>query len=169
MKKLLWILLALLLASVVVNLFLMTRQPEVTEHRDTDFVERWDTIRDTLPAEKGKKIVKYIRIPCPQQDTAGGAWQQPDTMPAVALPVIQKTYSDDSTYTAYVSGLQIDSFPRLDSIRVRQKTIERTITVTQTEKKKARRLRFGVYAGYGYGFRYKGFEPQVGVGISYTW
>lgn len=171
MKTLLWILAILLLASIAVNVFMLTRQPQVEIKRDTAEVVRWDTIHDSLPPEKGEKVISYVTIPCHHDTTdAGNGNTQGDSLcdGSVTLPVVQKVYSDDSTYTAYVSGAKIDSFPRLDSINVRQKIIERNITVTVTEKEKFRRLRFGVYAGYGYGFLYKGFEPQIGVGITYS-
>lgn len=171
MKTLFWILAILLIASIAVNVFILTRQPEVKEKRDTDYVVRWDTIHDSLPPEKGEKIVKYIRIPCsksPQDSLIGDSLiQDSASNTLITLPIVQKKYSDDSTYTAYVSGAKIDSFPRLDSISVLQKIIERTVTITEKERK--RHWRFGLYAGYGYGFNYKGFEPQIGGGITYTW
>lgn len=172
MKKLLVIIGLLLIASIAVNIFLMTQQPQVDVKRDTTEVVRFDTITDTLPVVQKEKVTKYIRIPCSnsQQDSliAGGVIKDSASDSSITLPIVQRTYTDDSTYTAFVSGAKIDSFPRLDSISVRQKTIERTITVTITEKEKSRRLRFGFYAGYGYGFKSRYFEPQVGCGITYT-
>lgn len=172
MKKLFWILVLLLVVSVAVNVIILTRQPQVEVKTDTTEGVRFDTITDALPVEKSEKIVQYIRIPCSnfQPDSLTSDSLIQDSMPnsLITLPVVQKVYSDDSTYTAYVSGAKIDSFPRLDSINVRQKTTERTVTITITEKEKPRRLRFGFYAGYGYGFLYKGFEPQIGGGITYT-
>lgn len=159
MKKLLLIIGLLLIASVAVNIFLMTRKPQVDIKRDTTEVVRFDTITDTMPVVQTEKVTKYIILKDSVRDTITNE---------IVLQVVQRTYTDDSTYTAYVSGAKIDSFPRLDSISVRQKTIERTITVTITEKEKARRLRFGFYAGYGYGFKSRYFEPQVGCGITYT-
>lgn len=163
MKKGLYLmLLIVLIVSVVLNIGMYRRLRSFEIKRDTTEVVRFDTIRDTMPVVRTEKITRYI--------TLTDSMLIHDTVTNdIILPIAQKVYSDDSTYTAYVSGAKIDSFPRLDSIMVRQKTIEKTITITITEKEKPRRLRFGIYAGYGYGFLYKGFEPQIGGGITYTW
>ena len=127
---------------------------------DTIEVVKWDTLHDSVPDIRYEKVTKYVPVPDSILIT--------DTITKEkVLPIVQRTYSDDSTYTAYVSGAKIDSFPRLDSISVLQKIIERTVTVTEKERK--RHWRFGLYAGYGYGFNYKGFEPQIGGGVTYTW
>ena len=126
---------------------------------DTVYVE----VHDTLPAEKGKTIVKYIQIPA-KTDTI-----YKEREDSITLAVVQKTFSDDSTYTAYVSGLEYDSYPTLDSISIKQKVITNTIVKTitiETEKKKSR-WHFGLQGGYGFGFKSKTFEPYIGGGISY--
>lgn len=76
----------------------------------------------------------------------------------VELPIIRRHYAD-STYEAWVSG-PID--PRLDSIRV----YARTTTITKREWKPPKRWHLGVTAGYGYGA--KGFQPYIGIGITYS-
>ena len=73
----------------------------------------------------------------------------------VAIPITQKVYGD-STFTAYVSGFQ----PSLDSIFL----YPRTQVVTVREK--PRRWSLGV--GAGYGLTPRGFQPFVGVSVSYT-
>lgn len=76
----------------------------------------------------------------------------------VELPVVQRHYAD-SAYEAWVSG-PLD--PRLDSLRV----YARTTVVTRREWKPPRRWHVGVTAGYGYGPR--GFQPYIGVGLTYS-
>lgn len=76
----------------------------------------------------------------------------------VQLPMIQRHYVD-TAYEAWVSGAVN---PRLDSIRV----FARTTTITRREWKPPKRWHVGVTAGYGYG--QKGFQPYVGVGITYS-
>ena len=76
----------------------------------------------------------------------------------VELPIIQRHYAD-STYEAWVSG-PID--PRLDSVRV----FAPTTIITKREWKPPKRWHIGVTAGYGYGA--KGFQPYIGVGITYS-
>ena len=127
---------------------------------DTVFIER----HDTLPIEKEKTVVKYVRIPVPVPSDS----VIHDTL-AITMPVVQKTFSDDSTYTAYVSGVEYDDMPRLDSISIKNRmiynTIRETITIQKSAKKPSR-IKFGLQGGYGYGFQYKGFEPYVGVGAT---
>lgn len=136
----------------------------VEESRDTLIVVMSDTIvrlvHDTLPAQKGETIVKYVDIPVYISDST-----KKDS-----LPIVQKEYSDDSTYTAYVSGLKYEEWPKLDSVNVRQREITKTIheTITLTEKEKAPKIGFGIQAGYGYGILSNRFEPYVGIGIHYN-
>lgn len=76
----------------------------------------------------------------------------------IELPIIQRHYAD-STYEAWVSG-PVD--PRLDSMRV----FAPTTIITKREWKPPKRWHIGVTAGYGYGAR--GFQPYIGVGITYS-
>lgn len=89
---------------------------------------------------------------------AGGEPRCRDDSATVEVPIIQRHYAD-STYEAWVSG-PLD--PRLDSVRV----YERTTTIRQTERAAPKRWHIGVTAGYGYGP--KGFQPYIGVGITYS-
>lgn len=113
------------------------------------------THTDTLPVLRTEVHTKYVSIP---------VYRDSIVTDSVQLEVVQRTYSDDSTYTAYVSGVAVDSFPRLDSISVRQRTIiidheiERTIT-------KKRPLTFGVQGGAGYGITTKKPDIYLGIGL----
>ena len=118
-------------------------------------------IHDTLPIEKKEKVIEYVSIPCPEHTNGEDTAQ-------VMLPIVQKEFSDDSTYTAYVSGLKYNEWPKLDSITVRQREVMNTIIKTITIKAKQSPWKIGIQAGYGYGFNYKGLEPYVGVGIGYS-
>ena len=89
---------------------------------------------------------------------AGGEPRCSKDSAIVELPVIQRHYSD-STYEAWVSG-PID--PRLDSLRV----FAPTTIITKREWKPPKRWHIGVTAGYGYGA--KGFQPYIGVGVTYS-
>jgi hypothetical protein len=110
-----------------------------------------------MPVVKYERVTEYVTIPCPG-DTA-------DT--AVVLPVVQRTFTDDSTYTAYVSGVQLDRYPTLDSIAVQQRTIykniERTITI-----ERRRPLSVGLQVGAGVGIITRQPDIFVGIGISYS-
>lgn len=76
----------------------------------------------------------------------------------VELPIIQRHYAD-STYEAWVSG-PID--PRLDSLRV----FAQTTIITKREWKPPKKWHMGPTIGYGY--TPHGFEPYIGVSITYS-
>ena len=76
----------------------------------------------------------------------------------VELPIIQRHYAD-STYEAWVSG-PIE--PRLDSLRV----FAPTTIITKREWKPPKRWHIGPTIGYG--FTPQGFQPYIGVSITYS-
>lgn len=82
----------------------------------------------------------------------------------VELPVIQRHYRD-STYEAWVSG---PVSPQLDSVRVyaRTEVVEREVTRMVGIASRQKRWHVGVTVGYGYGT--KGFQPFVGIGLTYS-
>lgn len=161
MKKAVLFLAVALAVSVVCNYRQCTNDAPTA---DTITVERTDTVYyttvDTMPVVKYEQVTEYVTIPCPG-DTA-------DT--AVVLPVVQRAFSDDSTYTAYVSGIKYQQWPKLDSILVRQREITNTIreTVTIRETSKAH-WNFGVQAGLGVGLLSGRVEPYIGAGVGYSW
>ena len=158
MKKAVYFFAVALVVSLMCNYKQCTQNDVLC---DTVTVERIDTQyitkTDTVPDVQRETIIKYVGIPVYKDSIVH------DTL---SVPVVQLTYSDDSTYTAYVSGLQYDSFPRLDSITVQQRNIyheiERNITVEQK-----RRLRLGVQAGAGIGVFSR--KPDVYIGIGLQW
>jgi hypothetical protein len=158
MKKAVLFLAVALMVSVVCNYRQCTNDATTA---DTITIERTDTVDttmvDTMPVVKYERVTEYVTIPCPG-DTA-------DT--AVVLSAVQRTFTDDSTYTAYVSGVQYDRYPTLDSIAVQQRTIykdvERTITV-----ERRRPLSVGVQVGAGVGIISRQPDIFVGIGISYS-
>ena len=154
MRNVTYIALALLLlVSVLLNIY-QYKTRELPARTDTVETVRWDTVHDILPPLKGAKVIKYIKVPCsssqPDSLTSGGGIK--DSMPnsLITLPIVQRKYTDDSTYTAYVSGARVDSFPRLDSIITRQRTLERIVTRTVYMKKGgfSVKVRPAVTAGY---------------------
>ena len=123
--------------------------------------QRIDTIyidnTDTAPKVKKEIHIKYVSVP---------VYRDSIITDSVQLDVAQRIFSDDSTYTAYVSGAVVDSFPRLDSISITQRNIiidheiERIIT-----KKKA--ITFGLQVGAGIGVIQK--KPDIYIGIGAQW
>lgn len=160
MKNWLWFaLLAMLIVSVVLNVWLYCELAKPQDIKsDTVEVVTFDTIRDTLPVVRTEKVTKYV--------TLHDSLYVVDTVTnEVMLPVVQRVYTDDSTYRAYVSGARVDSFPRLDSIMVRQKTIERTITNTIYKKQ---HWRFGVGVMGGVSVTTRKPDIMVGAFAGYT-
>ena len=148
---------------------------------------RTDTIPDTIPKIAEEKRVGALKVPVndilsrlkhaystekvdiKQKEVENSAYDtmQPTSIDTIELPKVQRVYSDDSTYKAWVSGYE----PRLDSINVYRKTIKETVTITIPTKKKRtfwQRFNIGVQAGYGLGLDDKKTHPYVGCGVGFN-
>jgi len=174
MKKFLYLMLfAVLAVSVCLNVGMYRHISGEVATGDT--IRTSDTVyvavHDTLPSMEDEKVTGSVVVLLPHSHAV-----QPDTMPSeplpserdsIVLPIIQRRYSDDSTYTAYVSGARIDSFPRLDSIIVRQRIVTNTVTITNTIRQKHRHWHFGVAATAGYGIFGRQLDLILGAGVLY--
>ena len=155
MKKIFWILAAVLIVSITLNVWQCSHQSETETKIERDTVWKDTTIYEPQPSETidiGKTV--YIKVAVPQPQT------QHDTVHdsiEVPIPIIQKRY-DDSLYTAWVSGFE----PKLDSIDLRLPTI--TETVTKTVVKPSPLITFGVQVGGGYGVFNRHPDVYIGVG-----
>ena len=151
MKKAFWIVVAVLIASIAVNVWQWKSQPEPSVVVEHDTVWKDSIIREPLPAETintGKVV--YIKIPVPgERDTIRDSIEVP-------VPIMQKRY-DDSLYTAWVSGYE----PNLDSIDLRLPEVQTTITKTVIEPSPL--ITFGIQAGAGYGMINR--KPDIYIGI----
>lgn len=140
---------------------------------DTVTVTRVDTFwrHDTLPKIVKEKIVSYVTIPVSSNSSNTGKTDAGDDSVCngnVTLPIVQREYSDDSIYTAWVSGVLVDTIgPKLDSISVRERVVTNKITVTNTMVKKQSRWSVGFVSGYGYGIQAKQFDFFLGAGLTY--
>ena len=152
-----WVLGALLLVSVGLNAYLMTKgeQFKVVEKVTTRVVR--DTVRDTVPE------VRFERVLAVRRDTMRVVERiEGDTVHMVVeVPEVQREYSDDSTYRAWVSGYN----PRLDSIDVFRKTV---FTDREVVRTKRNRFVIGPQVGYSYDFQSGKVGPTVGIGITYV-
>ena len=157
MKRAFWILVALLIASIAVNVWQWRHQPKAETRVEHDTVWKDSIIREPAPAETiNTGRVVYIKVAVPQPQT------QRDTVHdsiEVSVPIIQKRY-DDSLYTAWVSGFE----PNLDSISLHQPEI--ITTITKTIVKPSPLITFGIQAGGGYGVFNRQFDTYIGVGVS---
>ena len=129
---------------------------------DTVEVVRWDTIHDSVPDVRYEKLTRYVRVP-------DSIFLTDTVTKERVLPIVQRTYTDDSTYTAYVSGARIDSFPRLDSITVRQKIIERNITNTIYKDKKGIALKLRPSLSTGYDPVNRNWGVMIGGAVILDW
>ena len=145
-----------------------TLSVRVDSVRDTVYVE----VHDTVPVVKRERVLCYVKVPVRDSTfrSTFGRLQGKNVQCSTfndSMAVVQREYSDDSTYTAYVSGLLYQDWPKLDSITVRQRTITNTVTQTVTLMKRQSRFTLSAGIGYGYGIRYKGFEPYIGITLGY--
>lgn len=147
----------LFLISVGLNVWLLTKENNYKVVEKTVVRVEHDTIHDTIPE------MKYEKLLVVRHDTLNSVEIIPgDTVRVVAeVPVTQKEYSDDSTYTAWVSGYK----PNLDSIDIYKKTVYIDHTITKTKKQK---FVIGPQVGVGYDVKNRNFAPTVGVGVTYN-
>lgn len=153
MKKLVYILIVLTVLNIAVAVYVLTRQQAVVEKSDTIELVRFDTVRDTMPVVRTEKKIYYIKMPDTLllHDTVTGE---------VTMPVVQRMYTDDTTYRAYISGVRIEDYPRLDSIMVCRRTIERTITNNIIKRK-----HWQVGVGVGAGISLTTGKPDITAGV----
>lgn len=142
-RFLLFVLLVLAVASFIIGRFVVRDRHELIR-TDTVTVVKIHEVHDTLPPLQAETIIKYVKIKG-KNDTV---FVEKDSVQgdSLVLPVVQRVYTDDSTYRAYVSGVRVGEYPKMDSIAVRHRLIERTITNTIVRKQ---HWRFGVGVNAG--------------------
>lgn len=114
-----------------------------------------DTVRDTITITKPKAVYsKVFRIDTVRLSTVDTIINTDSVF--VSVPIDRMVYTDDSTYTAVVSGYRAS----LDSISVYNKTITKELV------KKPPRISISLQAGYG--FSNNTPSPYIGLGVSYN-
>ena len=159
-KTLFIVLFSLLFISFGFNVYYVVKDKDVEIKEKITTVTKIDTIMDTVLVVKKEKVIKVIRDTLVNVEFIRVTV---DTAKVVAdIPIVQKEYSDDSTYTAWVSGYR----PSLDSINIYRKNIS-TNKETVIKKKDIHRFGIGpvVYGGYNFGT--KKLDYGVGIGVSY--
>ena len=187
MKKGFWIVVAVLAASIAMNVWFWTSEPEIETILKRDTVWRDTIIYEPQAAETvNTGRVVYIRVPVKSSNGLTGltgdsprcatAVSQAGTVP-MARPMAQNAGTvpmdradsidvpipivqkryEDSLYTAWVSGFE----PNLDSIRLYTPEIQTTMTNTVYEPTPL--LTLGVQVGGGYGLIHR--QPDIYVGI----
>jgi len=187
MKKGFWIVMAVLAASIAMNVWFWTSEPEIETILKRDTVWRDTIIYEPQAAETvNTGRVVYIRVPVKSSNGLTGltgdsprcatAVSQAGTVP-MARPMAQNAGTvpmdradsidvpipivqkryEDSLYTAWVSGFE----PNLDSIRLYTPEIQTTVTKTVYEPTPL--LTLGLQVGGGYGLINR--QPDIYVGI----
>ena len=159
-KTSLVVLLVFLFISFGFNIWYVVKDKDVEIKENTTILTKTDTIRDTVLVVKNEKIVRVVHDTLTNIEFIHDSI---DTMKAIAnIPIIQKEYSDDSTYTAWVSGYK----PNLDSINVYRKNvyINKETIIT---RKDIKRLGIGPVVYGGFNMASRQLDWGVGIGITY--
>lgn len=134
---------------------------------ETDTITVYDTIPYYYPVVRDSVVIRYetYRVAMAGDKSPGHEQKEVSSEEAdirdsaiVELPVIQRHYAD-SIYEAWISG-PID--PRLDSLRV----FAPTTVITRSEWKPPKRWHLGPTVGLGY--TPHGFEPFIGISLTYS-
>lgn len=130
---------------------------EETEKRDT--VVLMDTIVKLEPMAVGISRSENVtkRLPISTHDTIYKYF--PRDSIDVEIPITQVEYRD-SDYQAWVSGFE----PKLDSLKIFKE--QEFITIEKILREKPKRWHIGPTVGYGY--TPGGFQPYVGVSLTYS-
>lgn len=169
MKNTTWIISVLLVICLWCNVVQCYHARQADEAVRIDTVEQvaFVEVHDTVPAQTDEKVIGKVNVSCVHINghsvtDSVTSNQNPDVADTLALEIVQRTFSDSATYTAYVSGLRYGRYPSLDSIIVRQKIIERTITNTLRERHKVS-FKIRPAVGVGYGLFGQRIDVYVGV------
>ena len=142
--------------------------PEKESHPDTVTVVK--TVTDTFfvdkPVPVKEYIIRYARVARvndslkSELDTAhvSSLAENVNTTDSIVIPIMQRVYTDDSTYTAWVSGYMAS----LDSIE----TYRRRDIITNNIYTRTRR-RFSIGVQGGVYMTPKGLQPGIGLGLSF--
>lgn len=129
---------------------------------DSVFDTIYTTYTDTTPPEpvivERVKTVE-VKVPYIVNDTVRDSVK-------VEMPVVSKTYKD-SLYTAHISGVEFEGYPRLDSISVYSPVITKTVTTTITLREKRKPWAVVLSAGPSYDFTNNKVGGSVMLGLGY--
>ena len=153
MNKKITILLAILLTSLMLNVYLLTREDKITEKEVVQYVERKDTVvtikkqYDTVFVSKTEYVPKIIN----------------DT---VYIRDISNEYRfNNSDYDLYVNAVKLNNY-KLDIHAKDTVTLYETKYIEKTVKENKKPLiTHGIQTGVGYGFINR--KPDVYVGYGF--
>lgn len=153
---------AIFISSLMLNIRSFSDDVRMTYH---DTVTIRTTLVDTVfyqqPVMKDSTVIRYVTLNIPDDKEEDLPIIEEHSK--VVIPISQKTYTDDSTYTAYVSGYN----PALDSIVIHRNS-ERITTVLPRPTVEDKKWSIGVQVGYGITLTQQPqFAPYIGIGITY--
>lgn len=166
MRKSVFLLMALLMVSVVLNVIWWPGGHDVKVERSEKVEVKKEVSRDTMPVASAEKPLEIVVVSM-RQSKDEMVSEPPltvevmDSDTLVSVPITQRVY-EDSNYVAYVSGYRA----KLDSIMVVNTLRTRTIREVIKEEKPPNRITIGLIGGYGYGFSDKKVQPFIGIGVS---
>ena len=156
MKNIFIVLFILLLASIGLNWYLLSR-PEQKPDVKIEKIIKYDTIKVDNPVLVSKTVIKTKLDTLVMREVIPG-----DTVRvAVKIPIEQKLFQEDSLYKAWVSGYDVN----LDSLRIYHQTL--TIREIRTLKD-PRRFSIGPAVWGGYDFNGKQWGYGVGLSLQYN-
>lgn len=155
MKNIFIVLFILLLASIGLNWYLLTR-PAQEPGVKIEKVIKYDTIKVDNPVLVSKTVIKTKLDTLVMKEVIPG-----DTVRvAVEIPIEQKIFQEDSLYKAWVSGYDVN----LDSLRI----YHQTLTIRETRVlKDPRRFGIGPVIYGGYSPSNKKLDWGIGIGVTY--
>lgn len=173
---LVWILFGMLLSCFVVKCGERGKEknlPIQSEETRRDTILLFDTIVKREPEAASIKNQGIARRRLPKAESFYGdslfSYYSPDSLDPkrslqrdsvdVEIPISQVAYRD-SNYQAWVSGFE----PRLDSIKIFK--TDRIIEIERVIKEKRKHWHIGPTIGYGY--TPEGFQPYIGVSLTYS-
>ena len=134
-------------------------EESITERRDTVIINDTVTIIEPVPVSIVSTEIVKRKLPVSVPDTIY-KYIERDSV-EVDVPFTQKQYSD-STYVAWVSGYE----PKLDSLKIFNQKEIITIETIIRQNQKQKHWHIGPTVGCGY--TPKGFEPFVGISLTYS-
>lgn len=149
------VIVVLLVSSLILNWYLLTKKPEVETKTRIEYVEKLDTITEVVPQLVSKTFIKT------KYDTLLVKEYIGDTVVA-EVPIEQKVFEKDSVYRAWVTGYDVN----LDSIRIFYKTTEITERIDHYIKED-KRFGIGPVIYGGYSPSNKKLDWGIGIGVTY--
>lgn len=182
--------------SVCLNIGMYRHIQTGVVRSDTVYKEKVVEVKDTTPGIMEEKVIDQVSIPVHSNSPHTGKIKAVDNIlfeqsrenktdstclfeknrknkqkeaDSATLLVVQRKYTDDSTYTAYVSGLRYNIYPRLDSVIVRQKIIERTVTNNIYRNRNGLKVKLRPAIGGGYDPLNRQWGVYIGGALVLDW